>query len=108
MLGRDRLGRFEIFRRYSDFAILRECFMNRWPGMYIPPIPPKKTVGNMKNTLVEERCFALNLFVSQVSRCLYLVESEEFEIFTRPTQVNIKRELSLLPRLSPENLLNRF
>lgn len=76
--------------------------------MYIPPIPPKKTVGNMKSTLVEERCFALNLFIRQVSRCLYLHESEEFEIFTRPSQVNIKRELSLLPRLSPENLLNRF
>lgn len=41
VLGVDRLGRFEIFRRYSDFASLRDLFVDRFSGMYIPPLPQK-------------------------------------------------------------------
>jgi hypothetical protein len=33
-----------IFRRYSDFFSLREKLTERWPGVFIPNIPPKKTV----------------------------------------------------------------
>jgi hypothetical protein len=57
---------------------------------------------------IEERCFLLNMFIRQTARCPYLVESEEFYIFVRPTQSNLQREMSLLPRLSPENHLQRI
>ena len=40
--------RFEVFRRYSDFAILRESLSERFPGLYVPPIPSKKAIGNTK------------------------------------------------------------
>jgi hypothetical protein len=33
-----------IFRRFSDFFSLREKLTERWPGVFIPNIPPKKTV----------------------------------------------------------------
>jgi hypothetical protein len=33
-----------VYRRYSDFYELREKLMERWPGVYIPNIPPKKVV----------------------------------------------------------------
>ena len=93
------MGRFEIFRRYSDFAVLREIFVDRWPGLYVPPLPPKQTLGKTKMEFIDERCFLLNMFIRQTARCPYLVESEEFYIFVRPTQVNLQRELTLLPRL---------
>jgi len=108
VFGHDRQGKFEIFRRYSDFYALRELFVDRWSGLYIPPIPSKRTVGNTKSEFISERCFLLNLFIRQLARCPYLVESEEFNIFVRPQSVNIKRELSFLPRISPENHLNRI
>lgn len=41
VFGLDRLGKFEVFRRYSDFAALRDLFADRFPGMYVPPLPPK-------------------------------------------------------------------
>ena len=94
VFGFDRQGKFEIFRRYSEFFQLRELFADRWPGLYIPPIPQKRTVGNTKAEFVNERCFLLNLFIRQVARCPYLIESEEFNIFVRPQSANIKRELS--------------
>ena len=37
-----------------------------------------------------------------------MVESEEFSIFVRPQSTNIKRELSYLARISPENHLRRI
>lgn len=107
-MGSDRQGKFEIFRRYSDFFALRELFNDRLAGLYIPPIPSKRTVGNTKAEFINERCFLLNLFIRQVARCPYLVESEEFQIFVRPQSANIKRELSLLARISPENHLTRI
>ena len=32
----------QITRRYSDFFALREKLQERWPGIYIPNVPPKK------------------------------------------------------------------
>jgi hypothetical protein len=55
--------RFEIFRRYSDFDALRESLSERFPGMYIPPIPSKKAIGNKSSVFIEERCFMLNMFI---------------------------------------------
>ena len=63
VFGVDRLGRFEIFRRYSDFAVLRDLFVDRFPGMYVPPLPPKQTLGTNKIEFIEERCFLLNMFI---------------------------------------------
>ena len=89
VFGTDRLGRFEIFRRYSDFSILRELYADRFPGLYVPPLPPKQKFGTSNHEFVDERCFLLNMFIRQMARCPYLVESEEFYIFVRPTQVNL-------------------
>jgi hypothetical protein len=33
-----------LYRRYNDFNVLRTKLMERWPGVYIPNIPPKKAV----------------------------------------------------------------
>lgn len=39
--GRDSLGVIECFRRYSDFVSFHKVLLERFPGLYIPPIPPK-------------------------------------------------------------------
>ena len=39
--GVDSKGTFESERRYSDFEALRKALVQRWPGCFIPPIPPK-------------------------------------------------------------------
>ena len=106
--GVDRLGRFEIYRRYSEFHTLREIFVDRWPGLYIPPLPEKQSFGNLKAEFIEERRFLLNMFMRQMARCPYLCESDEFFIFVRPNSDNLQRELLLMPRLSPESHLIRI
>jgi len=55
---------------------------------------------------VEERQYLLNLFMKQLARCPYLVESEEFYLFIRP-HIEIEKALTLLPRLSFSQLIDR-
>lgn len=42
--GVDRFGEFEVLRRYKEFDLFREILCNRFPGIYIPPLPKKKIV----------------------------------------------------------------
>jgi hypothetical protein len=42
IMGADKMGTYEIRRRFNDFFLLREALVKQWPGCYIPPIPSKK------------------------------------------------------------------
>lgn len=42
--GSDKDSPFEVYRRYSNFAVLRVALVKRWPGCFIPPLPEKKTL----------------------------------------------------------------
>lgn len=39
--GHDSLGEINCYRRYSEFLIFREFLYNRYPGIFIPPVPTK-------------------------------------------------------------------
>jgi hypothetical protein len=42
--GYTKEGNFKEMKRYSDFDKLRCCLAQRWPGFYIPALPPKQVV----------------------------------------------------------------
>ena len=42
--GKDSKGNFETIRRFSDFDLLRELLVTRWPGCYIPCLPHKQII----------------------------------------------------------------
>ena len=44
VVGCDFMGEFEIFRRFREFYMFRDLLIDRWPGLYIPPMPSKKAV----------------------------------------------------------------
>lgn len=37
--GKDSLGAIDVERRYSEFLLFRDKLFQRYPGLYIPPIP---------------------------------------------------------------------
>jgi hypothetical protein len=41
--GYTKEGTFAEMKRYSDFDKLRKVLTNRWPGFFIPALPPKQT-----------------------------------------------------------------
>ncbi len=42
--GVDAKGEFETTRRFNDFFALHAALMAKWPGCYVPRIPPKKAI----------------------------------------------------------------
>ncbi|CAG9327717.1 unnamed protein product [Blepharisma stoltei] len=81
--GIDIEGRFESYRRYSDFLVLRNLLTNRWPGCLIAPLPPKKFIGNFSDAFIESRRKMLSYFLRQLVKHKFLYKSEEFHLFIR-------------------------
>ena len=77
------------------------------PGVYIPPIPPKKAIGNKNDKFLEERKHFLQRFLQISWRIPYIINSEEFKIFSRPV-ADIEKLLESLPHATPEFILKRF
>lgn len=96
--GIDKLGSFEVIRRYSDFTALRSVLLQRWPGCFVPPLPPKKVVGNMDAKFIEERRLFLDLFLKKVATLKWLWYSEEVDIFIRSNSNDIEKTLGSLPK----------
>lgn len=48
--GSDYLGEVDCVRRYKEFNYLREVFFTRFPGLYIPALPPKKKIVRLEYT----------------------------------------------------------
>jgi hypothetical protein len=107
IMGRWRDEQFIIMRRYKEFHLLRKRLEERWHGFYIPPIPPKKTMGKMNSKVIEERMIMLNRFLTELADRHYFWESEEMRIFIRP-ETNVISELKILRKLSVEEILERI
>lgn len=72
-----------LSRRYRDFDALRRTFIERWPGIFIPNIPHKKTMGNTDKEIVDLRIEMINRFLKKISNIDYLFNSDEMELFYR-------------------------
>ena len=108
-----------IFRRYSDFFSLREKLTERWPGVFIPNIPPKKTVvkftslkiyiqGNLDAKVIDSRVKLLNKFCLKLSKFQVMFSSEEMKVFFSPNILDMKKVLDSLPNQSYEDLYLKY
>lgn len=74
---------WKIKRRYKDFLWLRDVLIASFPGIFIPPIPGKKSHGNLKDTTINKRKFLLNKYIKSVIRNPILKRSEAILAFLR-------------------------
>ena len=94
-------------RRYRDFDALRNKLTERWPGVYIPNIPPKKVVGAHEQDFVDNRKEMLNRFCDKLSTIRYLFESEEMKVFLENVR-DVPKAMSSVPQHSYEELLKKY
>ena len=106
--GSDSFGDFEGSRRYKDFLALRNSLISKWPGCFIPPIPPKKAIGNKDAKFVEERRLLLQRFLREVGKNENLLSSEEFKTFARPQGPDIEKQINSLPKITSDQLIERL
>lgn len=96
--GMDSQGQWEGKRRFSEFHQLHECLMARWPGIPIPFVPEKKAIGNKDLAFLQDRTFYLGRFIQKLARFKFIIESQEFMLFSRPQGLNIEKSLKgLMP-----------
>lgn len=81
--GCDEEGSFEVRRRYKEFYQLWASLIERWPGCYVPGIPPKKMLDNKNEGFIEKRRWLLERFMREISKQKHLINSYEFKLFTR-------------------------
>ena len=97
----------KLNRRYSDFFALYEKLLQRWPGIYVPRIPPKKITGNLDPVMIKTRMRLLNRFCLNLSNIDYLYRSEETNIF-RNDIPDVANAINKLRELSLSEILSRF
>jgi hypothetical protein len=107
VIGEDNDGAFNVTRRYTDFHKLRTALVARWPGVYVPPIPPKQSVGNKKDKFVESRMYFLDQFIKKIGEIPYLVNSQEFKCFSKPTG-DVGGTLAALAPMTPQLIKERL
>jgi sorting nexin-1/2 len=96
-----------IFRRYSDFFALRKKLTERWPGVFIPNIPPKKTMGNLEEKVIEARKKLLNTFCIKLSKFPHIFASKEMNLFTSNCQ-DVKKAFNNLGNQNYEELYLKY
>ena len=82
--GFDKQGEWSGKRRYNEFYCLHQAMTARWGGTLIATIPPKKAYGNKDLKFINERRFYLERFLRKMAKFEFLINSEEFLIFSRP------------------------
>ena len=107
--GKDRQGNWEAKRRYNDFFELHEMLTKRFPGIPIPIVPPKKAIGNKDLTFIQDRTFYLQRFLRKLARFDFIIESQEFLAFSRPTMgFTVEKAMQRLMPMSTIQLFDRI
>ena len=105
--GIDEDGEFTCTRRFNEFFTLRAVLHQRWPGIYIPAIPEKKTWGNKEDDFIDERRNLLERFMKELAKFDYLIYSKEFKIFSRQ-QGEVNKVLTTLTKQTPSQILEKY
>ena len=97
----------KLIRRYSDFFALYEKLLKRWPGIYVPRIPPKKITGNTDPNIIKTRMRLLNKFCLNISNIEYLYKADETNIF-RSNVPDVANAINKMADLSLSEIAGRM
>ena len=96
-----------LVRRFRDFDTLRAKLRLRWPGIFIPRLPHKKTVGNKNREVVDMRVEMINRFCVKLSSLTQIFNSEEISLFIKDDP-NAMKELSELKEQNYEEIYEKY
>lgn len=96
-----------LVRRFRDFDTLRAKLRLRWPGIFIPRLPHKKTVGNKNREVVDMRVEMINRFCVKLSSLTQIFNSEEIALFIKDDP-NAMKELSELKEQNYEEIYEKY
>ena len=80
----------------------------RWPGVFVPIIPPKHSTGNSSLKVVTERLKYLNHFLNEIGKVPYLFMSEEFQLFINSNSSDLKKMYEKMQKPTYEYIAQRY
>ena len=80
---------WNVKRRYTDFSWLRERLQSQFPGIYIPPIPSKKSRGRLQESFLLRRKFTCEKFLNSILCNPLLKRSISVEMFLKEPNTKI-------------------
>jgi sorting nexin-1/2 len=93
--GCDSNGDILVLRRFNHFFEFRQALVMKYPGLYIPPLPPKKVTGKSEEFTLTERQHFLDLFLKECANLKYLSQSQELNTFLHAPK-DLAKELEKL------------
>ncbi|CAK72374.1 unnamed protein product (macronuclear) [Paramecium tetraurelia] len=107
--GKDKIGFFEVYRRYKDFISLRDILLIRWPGCFIPGIPGKKMFQGNDTKTASERLRFLKQFCNKMKLLPNLYYSQEFsQLFLRSKDKEIHKTFEQMPKPKTSELIQKY
>uniref|UniRef100_V5EPV7 PX domain-containing protein n=1 Tax=Kalmanozyma brasiliensis (strain GHG001) TaxID=1365824 RepID=V5EPV7_KALBG len=76
-----RAASFSSLRRYRDFRWLHAALVQNNPGIIVPPVPEKVSIGRFAAELVEARRMGLETCVNKIASHPLLQLDEDFRLF---------------------------
>lgn len=70
-------------RTYEEFLHLRKTLTQKWPGIYLPPLPPKTFLSFLSSKSIKTYKNQLSDFLSYTSLIPFIYNSEEFQYFLK-------------------------
>jgi len=105
--GADLKGYFETQRRYSDFEKVRNMLVARWPGCFVPSLPPK-VLKNTQQGVVDDRAKFLHNFCKQIAETPHLHYSDVYQVFLRTRMVDLDPILHQYQKVRYEDIIRRY
>ncbi|CAD8045968.1 unnamed protein product [Paramecium primaurelia] len=107
--GKDKIGFFEVYRRYKDFISLRDILLIRWPGCFIPGIPGKKMFQGNDIKTASERLRFLKQFCNKMKLLPNLYYSQEFsQLFLRSKDKEIHKIFEQMQKPKTSELIQKY
>lgn len=76
-----RKSEFSVLRRYSDFLWLYDTLCNNNPGVIVPSLPEKNSLGRFQDAFVENRRLALNKCIQKIANHPGLCNDPDLRLF---------------------------
>ena len=73
--GEDRQGPWSGARRFSQFYELSDALQQRWPGIFLPRLPPKKAIGRYETRFLQERRYYLERYLRKIGQFEYIINA---------------------------------
>lgn len=76
-----RSSHFSSLRRYRDFRWLHAALVQNNPGIIVPPVPEKVSIGRFAAELVEARRVGLETCINKIANHPLLQQDDDFRLF---------------------------